>query len=232
MFNALTVRQSLNFTARLRLPASWSKQRKLARVDDLIDCLNLAKCADTKISDISGGERKRLCIASESIVQPQLMLLDEPTSGLDSTTATHVVRLLRDLTGGDIDRDSRHTDGGGGGAAAAAAADADTHKKAEHKQQQKLGGDVRGEDSADRAAHSAVSASSPNEKKKRKKGFLHRIKSLRINDAVGDVTIACTIHQPSSQIFGLFDDLLFVENGDIVFYGPCKDLVPTLAMVR
>ncbi len=81
VFSSITVRQSLCFTARLRLPRAWSLSRKLARVETVIHSLNLGRCADTVISNVSGGERKRLCIAAESLVQPRLLLLDEPTSG-------------------------------------------------------------------------------------------------------------------------------------------------------
>ena len=194
VFSNLTVRQSLNFTARLRLPAAWTLEKKLSRVNTLIDCLNLGKCADTLISAISGGERKRLCIASESIVQPRLLLLDEPTSGLDSTTAVHVVRLLRDLTRRDDPDDAPSMD-----------------SKQSHEGSKEI---------------VPVEASS-----KKRKGFIQRHKSLRVEGVLGNVSIACTIHQPSSRIFSLFDDLLFVDDGEIIYFGPCQQLIPTLSTV-
>lgn len=49
------------------------------------------------VRGISGGERKRVCIGNEIIVNPSLLLLDEPTSGLDSTTALKIVQLLQDI---------------------------------------------------------------------------------------------------------------------------------------
>lgn len=58
-------------------------------------CLRLDKCADTKVGEaaraekrgVSGGERRRLCIATELLNHPSLIFLDEPTSGLDSSMA-------------------------------------------------------------------------------------------------------------------------------------------------
>ncbi|RZC74772.1 hypothetical protein C5167_050254 [Papaver somniferum] len=49
---------------------------------------------------ISGGERKRVSIGQEMLVNPSLLLLDEPTSGLDSTTAQRIVATLRELARG------------------------------------------------------------------------------------------------------------------------------------
>lgn len=65
------------------------------------DCIVL-RCQDTMIGGsfvrgISGGERKRVCIGNEIIINPSLLFLDEPTSGLDSTTALRIVQVLHDI---------------------------------------------------------------------------------------------------------------------------------------
>ena len=59
-------------------------------------------CQDTMIGGsfvrgVSGGERKRVCIGNEIIINPSLLFLDEPTSGLDSTTALRIVDTLHDI---------------------------------------------------------------------------------------------------------------------------------------
>lgn len=54
------------------------------------------------VRGISGGERKRVCIGNEIIINPSLLFLDEPTSGLDSTTALRIVEILQDIAEVDI----------------------------------------------------------------------------------------------------------------------------------
>ena len=46
---------------------------------------------------VSGGERKRVSIGHEILIDPAILLLDEPTSGLDSTTALKIVQVLQKL---------------------------------------------------------------------------------------------------------------------------------------
>ena len=46
---------------------------------------------------LSGGQKKRLGIASRLVTNPKILFLDEPTSGLDSALSAEVVRYLRDI---------------------------------------------------------------------------------------------------------------------------------------
>ena len=59
-----------------------SRRDKLKQVENTMQLLHLTKCADTMIGNVSGGERKRVSIASELLTDPSVILLDEPTSGL------------------------------------------------------------------------------------------------------------------------------------------------------
>ena len=49
------------------------------------------------IRGISGGERKRVCIATELLDDPLLLFCDEPTTGLDSYMAENVIRTLKKM---------------------------------------------------------------------------------------------------------------------------------------
>ena len=49
---------------------------------------------------VSGGERKRVSVGHELLINPSVLVLDEPTSGLDSTTAMHLINTLKSLAAG------------------------------------------------------------------------------------------------------------------------------------
>eukprot|EP00183_Erythrolobus_madagascarensis_P001359 CAMPEP_0185850942 /NCGR_PEP_ID=MMETSP1354-20130828/4874_1 /TAXON_ID=708628 /ORGANISM="Erythrolobus madagascarensis, Strain CCMP3276" /LENGTH=740 /DNA_ID=CAMNT_0028551673 /DNA_START=159 /DNA_END=2381 /DNA_ORIENTATION=+ len=102
-FSNLTVRDTLWFTSRIRVPDDIPLREKERRMEDIIRRLGLSRCEHTQIGNqmakerISGGERKRVNIANELLTDPPILLLDEPTSGLDSNTALTVVKLLKQI---------------------------------------------------------------------------------------------------------------------------------------
>lgn len=98
-YPALTGRQTLWYSALLRLPSTVSKAKKAIIVEELLEELNLTHCADTLVGNedirgMSGGERKRVSIGNELVVNPSVLFVDEPTSGLDSSAAENLVESL------------------------------------------------------------------------------------------------------------------------------------------
>lgn len=75
LISFLTVRETLGFAARLRLPDRlFSKKEKMEKVEEVIDILRMEKCEGTRIGSseargVSGGERKRVAIGSVSAKQ-------------------------------------------------------------------------------------------------------------------------------------------------------------------
>ncbi|KAF7836748.1 ABC transporter G family member 9 [Senna tora] len=105
LYPHLTVSETLIFTALLRLPNSLTKNEKILQAENVIRQLGLSRCKDNIIGGylvrgISGGERKRVSIGQEMLVNPSLLLLDEPTSGLDSTTAQRIMSCLWEVAKG------------------------------------------------------------------------------------------------------------------------------------
>eukprot|EP01083_Nonionella_stella_P026518 73020_1 len=102
LFETLTPRETMQFSARLRLSSDLSEKERDQRVSKIIKALDLEKCQDSMtggnyIRGISGGERKRLSIGVDLITDPGLLFVDEPTTGLDSYTALNTVDLLAEL---------------------------------------------------------------------------------------------------------------------------------------
>lgn len=103
LIGTLTVRETISYSAQLRLPnrMPWSEKRTL--IESTIIEMGLQDCADTVIGNwhlrgISGGEKRRVSIALEILMRPRLLFLDEPTSGLDSASAFFVTQTLRGLS--------------------------------------------------------------------------------------------------------------------------------------
>ncbi|XP_058090203.1 ABC transporter G family member 11-like isoform X1 [Magnolia sinica] len=143
LIGTLTVRETISYSARLRLPDKMPWSEKQALVESTIIEMGLQDCADTVIGNwhlrgVSGGERRRVSIALEILMRPRLLFLDEPTSGLDSASAFFVTQTLRALS-----RDGR--------------------------------------------------------------------------------TVIASIHQPSSEVFELFDQLYLLSSGKTVYFGKISE---------
>ncbi|CAK9439978.1 uncharacterized protein LODBEIA_P40780 [Lodderomyces beijingensis] len=98
----ITVRESLQFAARLRRSNTVSDAEKLEYVEKIIEVLDMTNYADAIVGRSGNGlnveQRKKLSIGVELVAKPSLLLfLDEPTSGLDSQSSWAIIKLLRDL---------------------------------------------------------------------------------------------------------------------------------------
>jgi lipooligosaccharide transport system ATP-binding protein len=91
--NELTVRENLVIYGRY---FGLSRSDVRTRAAELLEFVQLAERADSKVEPLSGGMKRRLTIARALVNDPEIILLDEPTTGLDPQ-ARHVVwdRLYR-----------------------------------------------------------------------------------------------------------------------------------------
>jgi len=97
-----TVREALQFSAKLRQPREVPLQEKYDYCETIIKLLEMGNIAGATIGTVGNGlnqeQRKRLTIGVELASKPELLVfLDEPTSGLDSGAAFNIVRFLRKL---------------------------------------------------------------------------------------------------------------------------------------
>lgn len=102
LIGTLTVKETLLYSARLRLPSGTRRADIEATVDQIIKDLGLDVCANVPIGNwhmrgISGGQKRRVSIGVELVTSPRIIFLDEPTSGLDSASSFYVMLAVRRL---------------------------------------------------------------------------------------------------------------------------------------
>jgi len=94
LFDALTVAENIGFPlARMQRPAD----EIAARVQRRLDQVHLPDIGPRYPDELSGGMKKRVCLARATVHDPPIMLCDDPTAGLDPVTTNRIFRLLKDL---------------------------------------------------------------------------------------------------------------------------------------
>lgn len=91
---ALTIRENLRLACRVYgVPTA----ERAARIDDLLELVDLTGKADDRGRTLSGGQKKRLDAATALVHQPPIVFLDEPTTGLDPTARTRLWEYFREI---------------------------------------------------------------------------------------------------------------------------------------
>jgi branched-chain amino acid transport system permease protein len=109
LFNRLTVRENLTIAAlaqlrgtfRLDLFKSLKRVPQLdERVEHTLALVDLVERADTSVSDLAYGEKRRLEVGLALATSPSLLLLDEPLAGMSARERVETVRLLKSIARG------------------------------------------------------------------------------------------------------------------------------------
>ena len=94
LYQQLTGRENIEYYGRLH---GLDEQALAARVDALVERLELGAIANRKAKGFSQGERTKIALARALVHNPQHLLLDEPTNGLDVMATRHLRDWLREL---------------------------------------------------------------------------------------------------------------------------------------
>ena len=90
-----TVQHTLMDYAALRLPSDFTLRDRKDRVEEALKLFGLGPVRNSMVSQLSGGQRKRLSIAMEFLSNPSLLILDEPDSGVDGVMAKELFKQMR-----------------------------------------------------------------------------------------------------------------------------------------
>ena len=100
---SMTVSEVMFFYANLLLEPSIPRAEKELMALAIMQKTGLTKVKDSRVGSlfipgISGGEKRRLAVATQLILGASLLFLDEVTSGLDSFMAESIIKLIKELT--------------------------------------------------------------------------------------------------------------------------------------
>jgi len=95
LFDSLNVGENVAFA--LRSMRGTGPEEIYRRVREALNMVKLGAIEGMRISELSGGMKKRVGIARALIARPAVLLTDDPTAGLDPVTAKAIIKLLADI---------------------------------------------------------------------------------------------------------------------------------------
>ncbi len=96
LFDSMTVEQNVKFP--LDMFTKWPLSKKMERVNDVLERVNLKDTNKKFPAEISGGMKKRVGIARAIVLKPKYLFCDEPNSGLDPQTSILIDKLIHEIT--------------------------------------------------------------------------------------------------------------------------------------
>src|SRR5215218_7794712 len=96
LFSSMTVEENIIFP--LDMFTKDSRKKKLERVNEVLDRVNLKDANKKFPAELSGGMMKRVGIARAIVLNPKYLFVDEPNSGLDPQTSGLIDKLIHEIT--------------------------------------------------------------------------------------------------------------------------------------
>ncbi len=99
LYTDMTVREYLQFVARIKMPKGVPSKERKARVEEVMRRTWVADMANRHCGKLSKGYKQRVGLAQAIIHNPEVLILDEPTAGLDPKQIIETRDLIRSLAG-------------------------------------------------------------------------------------------------------------------------------------
>ncbi|HEX6334761.1 MAG TPA: ATP-binding cassette domain-containing protein [Flavisolibacter sp.] len=96
LFSSMTVQENIIFP--LDMFTHWPRKKKLDRVNEVLNRVNLEGANKKFPAELSGGMMKRVGIARAIVLNPKYLFVDEPNSGLDPQTSGLIDKLIKEIT--------------------------------------------------------------------------------------------------------------------------------------
>jgi phospholipid/cholesterol/gamma-HCH transport system ATP-binding protein len=96
LFDSMTVERNIKFP--LDMFTKWDHKKKIDRVNEVLERVNLKDTNKKYPAEVSGGMKKRVGIARAIVLNPKYLFCDEPNSGLDPQTSMVIDLLIKEIT--------------------------------------------------------------------------------------------------------------------------------------